>query len=422
MNTVTCLECAFCSEREEEFYDLILPVKDCGGVEESLMRFLTSETLEGQNQYACSQCNKKVDAIKAPKLRKLPPVLMFSLARFDYDTTTWQRYKINDRFAFPLDIDLSVFQEVPGELERIYELQSVVIHRGSAHSGHYHAYIRDVFNEGKWEVVKPPTDVPEKKEETKESEKKKPETVEPKQDKEEELKQPEKKSEEMKKSNPKRKNVTSKNPGEEEEQIQQESDDHDDSEDDDEEEEDKNDGKNGKKVKKVKTSAGGKGIKKVKRKPTHKSGATQGKKGNTKKHRGNGPDGGKPKETDAVFDEVEFPFPVRNEKLKTNWYDFNDSTVTPILHNRLQKQFGGSAENGYILVYRLKNLKTPERPKIPPYLKKMIEDHNEGIKKEREIYKEAEQSLEIFLAPPEMINVPYYFSALYPNIAILFVV
>ena len=35
-----------------------------------------------------------------------------------------------------------------------YELYSVVIHSGAAHGGHYHAYIRDMYNEGDWDASK----------------------------------------------------------------------------------------------------------------------------------------------------------------------------------------------------------------------------------------------------------------------------
>ena len=39
---------------------------------------------------------------------------------------------------------------MPGEAQ--YELFSVVIHRGSTHSGHYTAFIRDVDDLGVWQV------------------------------------------------------------------------------------------------------------------------------------------------------------------------------------------------------------------------------------------------------------------------------
>jgi len=32
--------------------------------------------------------------------------MTFCLARFDIDYEKWERYKVNDRFEFPLEIDL----------------------------------------------------------------------------------------------------------------------------------------------------------------------------------------------------------------------------------------------------------------------------------------------------------------------------
>ena len=34
--------------------------------------------------------------------------------------------------------------------ELLYELKSIVVHRGGAHGGHYFAYIKDDLKEGKW--------------------------------------------------------------------------------------------------------------------------------------------------------------------------------------------------------------------------------------------------------------------------------
>jgi hypothetical protein len=42
---------------------------------------------------------------------------------------------------------------VPSELEcKTYQLSTVIMHRGSAHSGHYFAYIRDTLDEGSWSL------------------------------------------------------------------------------------------------------------------------------------------------------------------------------------------------------------------------------------------------------------------------------
>lgn len=51
----------------------------------------------------------------------------------------------------------------------MYELKSVIIHRGGAHGGHYFAYTKDDLNEGRWsldkeiEIAEAPTEVMRKK-------------------------------------------------------------------------------------------------------------------------------------------------------------------------------------------------------------------------------------------------------------------
>ena len=37
----------------------------------------------------------------------------------------------------------------------VYELKSIVIHRGGPYGGHYHAFIRDDLGEGKWDLELP---------------------------------------------------------------------------------------------------------------------------------------------------------------------------------------------------------------------------------------------------------------------------
>lgn len=33
-----------------------------------------------------------------------------------------------------------------------YEISSILLHRGDAYSGHYHAFIRDTLKEGNWDL------------------------------------------------------------------------------------------------------------------------------------------------------------------------------------------------------------------------------------------------------------------------------
>lgn len=61
------------------------------------------------------------------------------------------RVKITTKFEFGLEIDLNTF--LPNPDRHVYELYGILIHRGSAHGGHYIANIRDVMKESDWEAA-----------------------------------------------------------------------------------------------------------------------------------------------------------------------------------------------------------------------------------------------------------------------------
>lgn len=90
-------------------------------------------------------------------LTKVPPLLTISLSRFDMDYNTWQRFKLNDRFEYPLELDLKEFvsPDLPKDESYNYELKSIIIHRGGAFGGHYFAYIKDDLKEGVWDLELP---------------------------------------------------------------------------------------------------------------------------------------------------------------------------------------------------------------------------------------------------------------------------
>lgn len=81
-------------------------------------------------------------------LKDVPDNLIFHLKRFDFDINTMMRSKINDEFYFPQRIDMTPFNveqlSNPEELlpPDIFELVGVLVHSGTAESGHYYSYIR----------------------------------------------------------------------------------------------------------------------------------------------------------------------------------------------------------------------------------------------------------------------------------------
>ncbi|XP_022306322.2 ubiquitin carboxyl-terminal hydrolase 40-like [Crassostrea virginica] len=150
VNQIECLVCGKISEREEDFLDLSIAVSGASSLESALRSYYCdTETMDGKNQYRCEKCNKLVDARKGAKLRSLPQVLTISLLRFSFDIIKMDRYKETGKFVFPATLDMSPYEE-KAEAGSLYELFSVVVHKGGAHGGHYTAYIRDTDSLGTW--------------------------------------------------------------------------------------------------------------------------------------------------------------------------------------------------------------------------------------------------------------------------------
>ncbi|KAH9981004.1 hypothetical protein BGW80DRAFT_1267806 [Lactifluus volemus] len=125
-----------------------------------------SDFLEIEVNLECSKCQSLEDATRQLILQKLPPVLHFSLLRFVFDVTTFERKKRKHNVSFPVVLDMNRFlkgQESKNE-ENIYELKGVLVHKGSsAYHGHYEAMVFDAthdswftFNDEVVSKMKPP--------------------------------------------------------------------------------------------------------------------------------------------------------------------------------------------------------------------------------------------------------------------------
>ncbi|NWQ79496.1 UBP40 hydrolase, partial [Columbina picui] len=155
VNQIVCKECKNISERQEDFLDLTVAVKGVAGLEEALWNmYVEEEYFENENLYRCGTCDKLVEASKSAKLRKLPPFLTISLLRFNFDFEKCERYKETSCYTFPIQINLRPFceQTEMDDSEYMYELFSVIIHKGGCYGGHYHVYIRDVDELGNWQL------------------------------------------------------------------------------------------------------------------------------------------------------------------------------------------------------------------------------------------------------------------------------
>jgi ubiquitin carboxyl-terminal hydrolase 7 len=152
MNYIECINVDYKSTRKESFYDLQLDVKGCKDVYESFDKYVEVERLEGDNKYQAEQLGLQ-DAKKGVLFIDFPPVLQLQLKRFEYDFMRDTMVKINDRYEFPLQLDLDredgkyLSPDADRSVRNHYTLHSVLVHSGGVHGGHYYAFIRPTLSD-----------------------------------------------------------------------------------------------------------------------------------------------------------------------------------------------------------------------------------------------------------------------------------
>ncbi|KAG7035812.1 Ubiquitin carboxyl-terminal hydrolase 12 [Cucurbita argyrosperma subsp. argyrosperma] len=152
MNYIECINVDYKSTRKESFYDLQLDVKGCRDVYASFDKYVEVERLEGDNKYHAEHYGLQ-DAKKGVLFIDFPPVLQLQLKRFEYDFMRDTMVKINDRYEFPLQLDLDrengkyLSPEADRTVRNLYTLHSVLVHSGGVHGGHYYAFIRPTLSE-----------------------------------------------------------------------------------------------------------------------------------------------------------------------------------------------------------------------------------------------------------------------------------
>ncbi|CAH9069093.1 unnamed protein product [Cuscuta epithymum] len=152
MNYIECINVDFKSTRKESFYDLQLDVKGCRDVYASFDKYVEVERLEGDNKYHAEEHGLQ-DAKKGVLFIDFPPVLQLQLKRFEYDFMRDTMVKINDRYEFPLELDLDredgkyLSPDADRSVRNLYTLHSVLVHSGGVHGGHYYAFIRPTLSD-----------------------------------------------------------------------------------------------------------------------------------------------------------------------------------------------------------------------------------------------------------------------------------
>lgn len=156
-------DCEHMSQNSEPFHTVGVEVKHKDTILESFDLFVEGEMLD---EYHCEPCDKKVRAIKRCCLQRLPEVLVIQLKRFEFDLRNMSNVKLNDRLEFPVELNMEPYtveglarregKEDIGEAlhhpreHYEYVLRGIVVHTGTADSGHYYSFVQERTESGGW--------------------------------------------------------------------------------------------------------------------------------------------------------------------------------------------------------------------------------------------------------------------------------
>ncbi|GBB89574.1 hypothetical protein RclHR1_01630012 [Rhizophagus clarus] len=147
---IKCLNVDYESSRVETYYDIELNVKGFKTLRDSFKDYIKEETLEGINKHITVDYGLQ-EAKKGSIFESFPPVLYLRLKRYEYDIQIDQMVKINDRFEYPMEIDLEEFlsRDADKSSPHKYFLYGVFVHDGDIYGGHYFVLLKPE-KDGKW--------------------------------------------------------------------------------------------------------------------------------------------------------------------------------------------------------------------------------------------------------------------------------
>jgi Ubiquitin carboxyl-terminal hydrolase/Ubiquitin carboxyl-terminal hydrolase 47 C-terminal len=145
-----CQTCRVDRTTDSRTICMCLQIRDVIDIPSALSSYFAPELMNESNAVTCPTCNSKQPHHVGVRIKSLPHVLAFQLARFDMNWDTMQRVKLTSEMCMPNKLDMSAF--VPADThDAEYELFAICVHMGSAASGHYVALIKQ-FSSGLWIV------------------------------------------------------------------------------------------------------------------------------------------------------------------------------------------------------------------------------------------------------------------------------
>ena len=152
--------CEHQSEREEPYLAISVKVQNKRNLKESLENFVQGDMLDGNSKYKCEQCSPEQYVVAKMRccIEHLPDTLIIHLKRFEFSFETFENIKVYDHFEFPHELNMRPYTKeglASAEMKEVqpgsvrpddyyqYRLVGILIHSGSANSGHYYSYIKE---------------------------------------------------------------------------------------------------------------------------------------------------------------------------------------------------------------------------------------------------------------------------------------
>ena len=148
-STLRCAQCGYQSITFDTFMYLSLPIPrrlQRPTLQDCLAEFTREERLEAG--WVCPTCDTQVEVFKKFDIWKVPPVLMFHLKRFHYNSEL--KGKITKFIRYPVsNFDLTEYITGPQKHPPRYDLFAKTDHEGTLSQGHYSASCRNMKSQ-KW--------------------------------------------------------------------------------------------------------------------------------------------------------------------------------------------------------------------------------------------------------------------------------
>eukprot|EP01105_Mastigella_eilhardi_P006256 TRINITY_DN1786_c0_g1_i2.p1 TRINITY_DN1786_c0_g1~~TRINITY_DN1786_c0_g1_i2.p1 ORF type:complete len:2116 (+),score=478.17 TRINITY_DN1786_c0_g1_i2:829-6348(+) len=140
------------SVQESPFVTISLDVQQSSTLQEALRLYMQGEQI---SEFSCDVCKGvSSTATKRFFVKATADLVVIHLKRYTLDLSTMTRTKLHCPFSFPLALDMRRYMcdgdNAADDENDMFDLVGVVVHTGSADSGHYFSLIKERSCSGRW--------------------------------------------------------------------------------------------------------------------------------------------------------------------------------------------------------------------------------------------------------------------------------